>query len=98
MMQFFRSAAKPLILVTTIAFFLWLVYDLSGLGSGGGLLTTTSVCKMKCASVDARTFQAQVQQAIEARQRQSGASLNLDEQAEVRNQVWEQNIRSEEHT
>jgi peptidyl-prolyl cis-trans isomerase D len=93
MMQFFRSAAKPLILVTTIAFFLWLVYDLSGLGSGGGLLTTTSVGKINGTSVDARTFQAQVQQAIEARQRQSGASLNLDEQAEVRNQVWEQNIQ-----
>jgi len=32
MMQFFRSAAKPIILVTTIAFFIWLVYDLSGPG------------------------------------------------------------------
>jgi peptidyl-prolyl cis-trans isomerase D len=93
MMQFFRNAAKPMILVTTIAFFVWLVYDLSGLGGGGGLLTKTSVGKVNGSSVDARTFQASVQQAIEARQRQTGASLSLEEVAQVRNQVWEQYIQ-----
>ena len=76
MMQFFRSAAKPIILVTTIAFFVWLVYDLSGLGNGGGLLTKTSVGKVNGTTVDARQFQASVQQAVEGRQRQSGASHN----------------------
>lgn len=93
MMQFFRSAAKPIILVTTIAFFIWLVYDLSGLGGGGGMLTTTSVGKVNGESVDARTFQAAVQQAIDARQRQSGASLSLEEMAQVRDQVWDQFIQ-----
>lgn len=93
MMQFFRSAAKPIILVTTIAFFVWLVYDLSGLGNGGGLLTKTSVGKVNGSSVDARTFQATVQQTIEARQRQTGASLSLEEVAQVRDQVWEQAIQ-----
>ena len=72
MMQFFRSAAKPIILVTTIAFFIWLVYDLSGLGGGGGMLTTTSVGKVNGESVDARTFQAAVQQAIADAQTASG--------------------------
>ncbi len=93
MMQFFRSAAKPIILVTTIAFFVWLVYDLSGLGNGGGLLTKTSVGKVNGTTVDARTFQASVQQSIEGRQRQSGASLSLEESAQVRDQVWEQAIQ-----
>ena len=93
MMQFFRSIAKPLILVTAIAFFIWLVYDLSGLSGGGGLLTKTSVGKVNGTSVERRAYEAQAQQAIEARQRQSGASLSLDEVAEVRNQVWEQDIR-----
>src|SRR5258707_1301563 len=93
MMQFFRSAAKPVILVITISFFSWLVYDLSGLSGGGGLLTKTSVGKVNGTSLDSRTFQAQVQQAIEARQRQSGASLTLDEISEVRNQVWEQAVQ-----
>jgi|KBSSwiStaDraftv2_1062776.scaffolds.fasta_scaffold41593_4 peptidyl-prolyl cis-trans isomerase D len=93
MMQFFRSAAKPIILVTTIAFFIWLVYDLSGLGGGGGMLTTTSVGKVNGKTVDARTFQAAVQQAIDARQRQTGASLSLEEVAQVRDQVWDQFVQ-----
>ena len=92
MMQFFRSAAKPIILVTTIAFFIWLVYDLSGLGGGGGMLTTTSIGKVNGESIDSRTFQAAVQQAIDARQRQTGASLTMEEVAQVRDQVWDQYV------
>jgi peptidyl-prolyl cis-trans isomerase D len=93
MMQFFRSIAKPLILVTAIAFFTWLVVDLSGLSGGGGLLTRTSVGKVNGKSVEIRAFQASVQQAIDTRQRQTGASLNLEEVAQVRDQVWEQAIQ-----
>jgi len=93
MMQFFRSIAKPLILVTAIAFFTWLVVDLSGLSGGGGLLTRTSVGKVNGTSVDIRTFQASIQQAIDSRQRQTGASLTLEEINEVRNQVWEQAVQ-----
>ena len=93
MMQFFRSIAKPLILVTAIAFFTWLVVDLSGLSGGGGLLTRTSVGKVNGKAVDIRAFQASVQQAIDARQRQSGAPLSLEEVAQVRDQVWEQAIQ-----
>jgi peptidyl-prolyl cis-trans isomerase D len=92
-MQFFRSIAKPLILVTAIAFFTWLVVDLSGLSGGGGLLTRTSVGKVNGTSVDIRTFQASVQQAIDSRQRQTGASLSLEEVNQVRNQVWEQAVQ-----
>jgi peptidyl-prolyl cis-trans isomerase D len=93
MMQFFRSIAKPLILVTAIAFFIWLVVDLSGLSGGGGLLTTTSVGKVNGTSVDLRTFQAAVQQATQERQSRTGSSMGLEEQAEVRDQVWEQTIQ-----
>lgn len=93
MMQFFRNAAKPIILVTTIAFFVWLVYDLSGLGTGSGLLSTTSVGKVNGTSVDSRTFQAAVQQAIDQRQRQGGSSLTLEETARIRDQVWEQYVQ-----
>jgi peptidyl-prolyl cis-trans isomerase D len=93
MMQFFRSIAKPLILVTAIAFFIWLVVDLSGLSGGGGLLTRTSVGKVNGTTVDLRTFQANVQQATQDRQSRTGASLGLEEQAEVRDQVWEQTIQ-----
>jgi len=93
MMQFFRSIAKPLVLVTAIAFFIWLVVDLSGLSGGGGLLTRTSVGKVNGTTVDLRTFQTNVQQATEAHQRRTGGSLGLEEQAEIRDQVWEQTIQ-----
>src|SRR5512132_3545169 len=84
MMQFFRSIAKPLILVTAIAFFIWLVVDLSGLSGGGGLLTRTSVGKVNGTTVE---------QATQERQSRTGGSLGLEEQAEVRDQVWEQTIQ-----
>ncbi len=93
MMQFFRSIAKPLILVTAIAFFVWLVVDLSGLSGGGGLLTKTSVGKVNGTSVDLRSFQANVQQATQERQSRTTGSLGLEEQAEVRDQVWEQTVQ-----
>ena len=93
MMQFFRSIAKPLILVTAIAFFVWLVVDLSGLSGGGGLLTRTSVGKVNGTSIDLRTFQANVQQANQERQSRTAGSLGLEEQAEVRDQVWEQTVQ-----
>ncbi len=93
MMQFFRSIAKPLILVTAIAFFVWLVVDLSGLSGGGGLLTRTSVGKVNGTSVELRTFQANVQQATQERQSRTAGSLGLEEQAEIRDQVWEQTVQ-----
>jgi peptidyl-prolyl cis-trans isomerase D len=79
--------------VTAIAFFLWLVYDLSGLGTGGGLLTTTSVGKINGTTVDARQFQQAVQNNVDLRQRQSGAALTLDDVAQIRDEVWEQTVQ-----
>ncbi len=94
MMQFFRSIAKPLVLVTAIAFFIWLVVDLSGLGGGGGgLLTRTSVGKVNGTSVDLRQFQTSVQEATQERQSRTAGTLGLEEQAEIRDQVWEQTIQ-----
>src|SRR6185503_5879623 len=55
--------------------------------------TRTSVGKVNGTSVDIRSFQNTVQQAIENRQRQTGASLSLEEVDQVRNQVWEQFIQ-----
>lgn len=93
MMQFFRATAKPIILIVTIAFFTWLVYDLSGLGGGSGLLTQTSVGRVNGTSVDARTFDQAVQEAVQVRQTQSGVPLSLDDISQIRDQVWEQFVQ-----
>src|SRR5512133_773158 len=78
MMQAFRNAAKPLMVVVAFTFFAWLVLDLSGITGGTGLLTRTSVGKVNGQSIDARTYQNIVQQAIDSRQRQSSASMGLE--------------------
>lgn len=93
MMQAFRNAAKPVILVVTISFFAWLVFDLSGLGSStGSIFSSRSVGKVNGRSVDVRIFDQRVQNAM-SQQQQRGASLGLDQIQEIRNQVWDESIR-----
>ncbi len=94
MMQAFRNSAKPIVLILTVSFFGWLVFDLSGLSGGTGLLTQTSVGKINGRTIDARLFQEAVQQATEVQQRQSPTPLGVSDQAQIRDQVWEQFIQS----
>jgi peptidyl-prolyl cis-trans isomerase D len=94
MMQAFRNAAKPLMVVVAITFFAWLVLDLSGITGGTGLLTRTSVGKVNGRSIDARTYQSIVQQAIDARQRQSPGAMGLEDYQQVRDEVWDQIVQS----
>ena len=93
-MQAFRNSAKPIVLILTISFLGWLVFDLSGLSGGTGLLTRTSVGKINGRTIDARLFQEAVQQATEVQQRQSPTPLGVSDQAQIRDQVWEQFIQS----
>jgi peptidyl-prolyl cis-trans isomerase D len=88
MMQAFRNAAKPIMVVVAITFFAWLVLDLSGITGGTGLLTNTSVGKVNGRSIDARTYQTIVQQSIDARQRQTPGTMGLEDYKQVRDQVW----------
>lgn len=94
MMQSFRNAAKPIMVVVAFAFFAWLVLDLSGITGGTGLLTNTSVGKVNGQSIDARTYQNIVQQSIDARQQQSPGALGLEDYQQVRDQVWDQIVQS----
>jgi peptidyl-prolyl cis-trans isomerase D len=90
MMQAFRNAAKPLMVIVAFTFFAWLVLDLSGITGGTGLLTQTSVGKVNGQSIDARTFQSVVQQSIDAQQRQSPGALGLEDYQRIRDDVWDQ--------
>jgi len=94
MMQAFRNAAKPIMVVVAITFFAWLVLDLSGITGGTGLLTNTTVGKVNGQSIDARTYQTIVQQSIDNRQQQSPGSLSLEDQQQVRDQVWDQIVQN----
>src|SRR5215210_6685073 len=94
MMQAFRNAAKPIMVVVAITFFAWLVLDLSGITGGTGLLTQTSVGKVNGQSIDARTYQTIVQQSIDARQRQSPGAMGLEDYQRVRDEVWDQIVQN----
>jgi peptidyl-prolyl cis-trans isomerase D len=94
MMQAFRNAAKPLMVIVAFTFFAWLVLDLSGITGGTGLLTQTDVGTINGQSVDARTYQTVVQQNIDARQRQTPGALGLEDYQEIRDEVWDQFVQS----
>jgi peptidyl-prolyl cis-trans isomerase D len=93
-MQAFRNAAKPIMIVVALAFFAWLVLDLSGITGGTGLLTNTSVGKVNGRSIDARTYQTIVQQSIDARQRETPGTMGLEDYEQVRDQVWDQIVQN----
>jgi len=93
-MQVFRNSAKPLIVIVTASFFLWLVFDLSGLSGGTGLLSQTSAGKVDGQTIEARYYTSLVQQTVEDRQRTSTTPLTLDDIVGIRNDVWQQIIQA----
>jgi peptidyl-prolyl cis-trans isomerase D len=54
----------------------------------GNLTTSTVVGSVNGESIDARVYETEVQRLIDARQRQSPASLGLDDYDAIRNEVW----------
>ncbi len=93
MMQAFRNAAKPVVYLITITFLGWMIFSLSGLSGQGGLFTKTSVGSINGQAVDARVYETAVQNAITQRQQATHESLGLEDQEQVRNQVWDQFVQ-----
>ncbi len=93
-MQVFRNSAKPLIYIVTASFFLWLVFDLSGLSGGTGLLSQTSAGKVDGQTIEARYYTTMVQQAVEQQQQASSRPLTLDDLVQIRDQVWQQIVQA----
>jgi peptidyl-prolyl cis-trans isomerase D len=91
MMQAFRNSAK---VAGAIFAILMLVFMLTSV-DWSGLTMTTTVGKINGQNVDARTYQGYVQQGIDNRQRDTPASLTLEERTQIEDQVWEQLIESQ---
>ena len=92
MMNYFRKYAAPLIVITGVAFFIWLVVDLSGVTGGGGFAAAGSAGKVNGITIDARTYQLAVQNATEQQQKQTTGTLGIDDIQRIRDQVWEQYV------
>ncbi len=89
-MQAFRNAAKPVVILITVSFLVWMVVDLSGItGSSSGFMTRTSVGSVNGEAIDSRAYQEAVQQTVTQRQGQSGANIGIEETEAIRNEVWE---------
>lgn len=91
MMQAFRNSAK---VAGAVFALLMLVFVLTSV-DWSGLGTSTTVGKINGQSIDARTYQTFVQQTIQNRQRDLPASLTLEEQNQIEDQVWEQLIENQ---
>ena len=89
MMQAFRSSAKIIAIVFAVLMVLFLI-QLSGIGGGGGTVSSTSVGRVNGTSIDTRTYQQVVQNRIQAIQQQSSQTLTLDDIEQIRDEVWEE--------
>ncbi len=90
MMQAFRNSAK---VAGAIFALLMLIFMLTSV-DWQGLTRSTTVGKINGESIDARTYQGFVQQSIDNRQRDTPASLTLEERNQIEDQVWEQLIEN----
>ncbi|NNG15154.1 MAG: hypothetical protein HKM89_01650, partial [Gemmatimonadales bacterium] len=89
MMQAFRSSAKIIAIVFAVLMVLFLI-QLSGIGGGGGTVSSSSVGKVNGKSIDTRSYQQVVQNRIQAVQQQSSQTLTLDDIEQIRDEVWEE--------
>lgn len=95
MMQSFRNSARLIAIVLGVLMIIFVV-QLSGIFDGGpNLFTQTNAGKVNGRTIDGRTYEAIVQQAIEREQRQNPGRLGLEEIERIRNEVWEQIIEAQ---
>ncbi|MEP6572134.1 MAG: peptidylprolyl isomerase [Gemmatimonadota bacterium] len=92
MMQFFRKYGAPVFAAAALLLIVWMLWDLSGLGSSG-VRQSTDVGKVNGSAIDSRLYQEVVRQSIDQQQRQGG-TLDEDEIEQVRNQVWDQFVQA----
>lgn len=87
MIKLFRGVATKI--AGGVFALLMLVFMLTSV-DWGALGTSTSVGSVNGKSIDARTYQREVQQATDLHQRQSQEGVGLDDQKAIQNQVWDQ--------
>ena len=94
MMKSVRSVATKVAAVIFGLLMLIFVLQLSGIfdRNSGSAFSTTSVGKINGQAIDARTYQAAVQQTIDNQQRQTPGRLSLEQTEQIRNEVWDQFI------
>jgi peptidyl-prolyl cis-trans isomerase D len=92
MMKSVRSVTTKVAAVIFGALMLIFVLQLSGIfdQTSGSAFSATSVGKINGQPIDARAYQAAVQQTIDNQQKQSPGRLGLEQTQQIRNEVWDQ--------
>jgi peptidyl-prolyl cis-trans isomerase D len=92
MMKSVRSVTTKVAAVVFGLLMLLFVLQLSGIfdSNSGSSFSATSVGKINGQTIDARAYQAAVQQTIDNQQRQAPGRLSLEQAEQIRNEVWDQ--------
>ena len=92
MMNSVRNVATKVAAVIFGLLMLIFVLQLSGIfdRNSGSAFSTTSAGKINGQTIDARTYNAAVQQTIDNQQRQTPGRLGLEQTEQIRNEVWDQ--------
>jgi peptidyl-prolyl cis-trans isomerase D len=93
MMQFLRRYGGPVFAAAAVLLLVWMVWELSGLSDTSSQGSRVrSVGSVNGQPVDLRTYQLEVQQEIDQRQRQGG-TLSGDQVKQVQDEVWNRSIQ-----
>lgn len=92
MMKSVRNVTTKVAAVIFGLLMLIFVLQLSGIfdRNSGSSFSSTSVGKINGQAIDARAYQAAVQQTIDNQQRQTPGRIGLEQTEQIRNEVWEQ--------
>jgi len=90
MMQAFRNSTKVIAVVFAVILLVWLLGEVSGLGNSVGASGARTVGKINGQSIDTRTYEARVRQVTDQQQRANPSALTLEDQQQIRDQVWEE--------
>lgn len=90
MMQAFRNSTKVIAVVFAVILLVWLLGEVSGLGNSIGSSGARTVGRINGTSIDTRTYEARVRQVTDQQQRANPAALSLEDQQQIRDQVWDE--------
>ena len=90
MMQAFRNSTKVIAVVFAVILLVWLLGEVSGLGNSIGSSGARTVGRINGTSIDTRTYEARVRQVTDQQQRANPAALTLEDQQQIRDQVWDE--------
>ena len=90
MMQAFRNSTKVVAVFFAVILLVWLLGSVSGLSDTIGVSGTRAVGKINGEAITTKAYEARVRQLTEQQQRATPAALTLEDEQQIRDQVWEE--------